>query len=166
MFNLTKAFVPCFRTSSLTLLPCANVTRQLSSGGEGERASAVDEEERELDTLFKKVVVHVSGHDNSVLGSYTKFVQMACKELGVNLSKVEKPERVIERWSVLKSRFSNRKHMRQYEMRTHFRLFELTHLTGSTSDTILEYIQRNLPEGCAMKVEHTRLQNFSPPQQE
>ena len=28
----------------------------------------------------------------------------------------------------------------------------LKHLTGSTADTYLEYIQRNLPEGVSMKV--------------
>lgn len=31
-------------------------------------------------------------------------------------------------------------------------IFQLTDLTGSTADTYLEYIQRNLPEGVAMKV--------------
>ena len=29
--------------------------------------------------------------------------------------------------------------------------FQFKHLTGSTADTMLEYIQRNLPEGMAMK---------------
>ena len=28
----------------------------------------------------------------------------------------------------------------------------LKHMTGSTADTYLEYIQRNLPEGVSMKV--------------
>ena len=28
----------------------------------------------------------------------------------------------------------------------------LKHLTGSTADTYLEYVQRNLPEGVSMKV--------------
>ena len=28
----------------------------------------------------------------------------------------------------------------------------LKHLTGSTADTFLEYVQRNLPEGVSMKV--------------
>ena len=30
--------------------------------------------------------------------------------------------------------------------------YQMEHLTGSTADTFLEYIQRNLPEGVAMKV--------------
>ena len=45
-------------------------------------------------------------------------------------------------------------------MRTHFRVFELKHLTGSTADTLLEYIQRNLPEGVAMKTTKTRLEKL------
>lgn len=33
-----------------------------------------------------------------------------------------------------------------------FILFQLKHLTGSTANVYLEYIQRNLPEGVAMEV--------------
>jgi len=40
----------------------------------------------------------------------------------------------------------------QYETRTYYRLVRLEKLTGSTADTFLEYVQRNLPEGVAMKV--------------
>lgn len=34
------------------------------------------------------------------------------------------------------------------------------HLTGSTADTFLEYIQRNLPEGLAMKVNKTAIERL------
>jgi small subunit ribosomal protein S10 len=110
-----------------------------------------------LDDLFKKVVVEVRGHDPSVLESYENYVKMAAQELDVKLTSVRTPFRFIERWTILKSRFSNRKHMRQYEMRTHFKEFEFIHLTGSTRDTLLEYIQRNLPEGVAMHVHETKI---------
>ena len=33
----------------------------------------------------------------------------------------------------------------------------LKHLTGSTADTYLEYVQRNLPEGVSMKVTLQRI---------
>ncbi|XP_042093226.1 small ribosomal subunit protein uS10m isoform X10 [Ovis aries] len=36
----------------------------------------------------------------------------------------------------------------------------LEHLTGSTADVYLEYIQRNLPEGVAMEVTKTRLEQL------
>ncbi len=111
----------------------------------------------ELDELYKRVIVQVRGHDQAVLDSYQKFVQSTSNELQVNLADVRVPERFIERWTVLKSRFSNRKHLRQYEMRTYFREFEFKHLTGSTCDTLLEFIQRNLPEGIAMHVHKTRI---------
>lgn len=109
-----------------------------------------------LDQLIKRLVVQVRGHDRSVLDSYTQFVQIAANELGVELKEIKEPTRFIERWTLLKSRFSNRKHMRQYEMRTYFREYEFERLTGSTSDTLLEYIQRNLPEGVAMHVHSTK----------
>lgn len=112
---------------------------------------------QELDDLYKKVIVEVRGHDPKVLESYEQFVKMTAQELELNLKCIRTPFRFIERWTILKSRFSNRKHMRQYEMRTHFKEFEFVHLTGSTCSTLLEYIQRNLPEGVAMHVHQTKL---------
>ena len=46
-------------------------------------------------------------------------------------------------------------------MRTLYRCLELEHLTGSTADVYLEYIQRNLPEGVAMEVTKVRLEFLS-----
>ncbi|CAB0033285.1 unnamed protein product [Trichogramma brassicae] len=57
-----------------------------------------------------------------------------------------------QRWTVLKSKHVHKKHRVQYEMRTYYRFLNFLKLTGSTADTFLEYIQRNLPEGVAMKV--------------
>ena len=36
--------------------------------------------------------------------------------------------------------------------RTFYHFMTLKHMTGSTADTYLEYIQRNLPEGVSMKI--------------
>lgn len=107
---------------------------------------------RVLDTLYRRLLVEVRGHDPKVLESYATFVQMVSKNLNLNLNSINTPERFIERWTLLKSRFSNRKHLRQYEIRTHFKEIEFINLTGSTADTLLEYIQRNLPEGVSMHV--------------
>lgn len=46
----------------------------------------------------------------------------------------------------------NKKCRVQYEFRTYFHFVQFLRLTGSTADTFLEYLQRNLPEGVAMKV--------------
>ena len=54
--------------------------------------------------------------------------------------------------SLLKSVHIFAKHKVQYETRTYFRVMELLRVTGSTADTYLEYSQRMLPEGVAMKV--------------
>lgn len=130
---------------------------QLTNFATTASTKAETNDQKELDDLFKKVVVEVRGHDNAVLESYKKFVQQASNELEINLNEIREPQRFIERWTLLKSRFSNRKHMRQYEMRTYFREFEFKYLTGSTCDTLLEYIQRNLPEGVAMHVHKTKI---------
>ncbi|PSN31989.1 28S ribosomal protein S10 [Blattella germanica] len=63
----------------------------------------------------------------------------------------------LERLTLLKSVHIYKKHRVQYEFRTYFRFMQFLRLTGSTTDTFLEYIQRNLPEGCAMKVTRVQL---------
>lgn len=56
------------------------------------------------------------------------------------------------RRTLLRAAFVKKKYRVQYEWRTYYRSIEFKHLTGSTADTFLEYIERNLPEGVAMKV--------------
>jgi small subunit ribosomal protein S10 len=135
----------------------SNSIRNLTSTTTSIAQTENSESDENVDDLYKRVLVKVRGHDPAVLESYRKFVEMTARELHVNLHEVREPHKFIERWTLLKSRFSNRKHMRQYEMRTYFKEFEFKHLTGSTCDTLLEYIQRNLPEGVAMDVHQTRL---------
>ncbi|XP_070705760.1 small ribosomal subunit protein uS10m [Pempheris klunzingeri] len=112
----------------------------------------------EPDTLFQKVSVLVKAHDRAVLDSYEFFSTMAAKELGITVNKVYEPPKDTERFTVLKSVHIFKKHRVQYEMRTHYRCIELSHITGSTAQVYLEYIQRNLPEGVAMAVTKTAME--------
>uniref|UniRef100_A0A0L8H5P2 Small ribosomal subunit protein uS10m n=1 Tax=Octopus bimaculoides TaxID=37653 RepID=A0A0L8H5P2_OCTBM len=114
----------------------------------------------ELDCLYRKIHLEVKGHDPSVINSYEKFVRMAAEGLDVKIGRVFTPPKVITRYTLLKSVHIYKKHRVQYENRTHFRVIEFVHLTGSTADTILEYIQRNLPEGMAMKVTKHRIESL------
>ncbi|XP_041661697.1 probable 28S ribosomal protein S10, mitochondrial [Cheilinus undulatus] len=112
----------------------------------------------EPDTLFQRVSLFVKGHDRAVLDSYEFFATMAAKELGIKINKVYEPPKDIERLTLLKSVHIFKKHRVQYEMRTHYRCIELSHLTGSTAQVFLEYVQRNLPEGVAMEVQKTAME--------
>lgn len=56
-----------------------------------------------------------------------------------------------DRMTLLKSVFIYKKHRVQYEVRTHFRHMHFHKLTQSTLETFLEYVERNLPEGVALK---------------
>ncbi|XP_061668079.1 small ribosomal subunit protein uS10m [Syngnathoides biaculeatus] len=114
----------------------------------------------EPDTLFQKVTVLVKGHDRAVLDSYEYFATMAAKELGISIGKVFEPPKDMERFTLLKSVHIFKKHRVQYEMRTHYRCIELSHLTGSTARVYLEYIQRNLPESVAMQVTKTAMEKI------
>lgn len=60
--------------------------------------------------------------------------------------------------TLLKSVFIYKKHRVQYEIRTYYRFMHFHRLTGSTADTFLEYIQRNLPEGVGMKATRIEVQ--------
>ncbi|XP_016046631.1 small ribosomal subunit protein uS10m isoform X2 [Erinaceus europaeus] len=113
----------------------------------------------EPDTLYKHLSVLVKGHDKAVLDSYEYFAVLAAKELGLSI-KVHEPPKKIERFTLLKSVHIFKKHRVQYEMRTLYRCLELEHLTGSTANVYLEYIQRNLPEGVAMEVTKTKLERL------
>ncbi|CAF3331806.1 unnamed protein product [Rotaria sp. Silwood1] len=72
----------------------------------------------------------------------------------------ENPPFFTERWTLLRSKFAKKKYWREYEIRTYYKKFHFKHLTGSTADTFLEYVQRNLPEGIMMIVERIRLESF------
>ena len=69
----------------------------------------------------------------------------------VTLYRVALPTR-IQKFTVLKSAHIFKKQRVQYEIRTHSRLVQIKHITGTTADVYLEYIQRNLPEGISMSV--------------
>ena len=109
------------------------------------------------DTLIKRLALEIKGHDVPVLNSYQKLICQTAAELDITVDKVWTPPRVFERLSLLKSVFIYKKHMVQYEMRTNYRTIELKHLTGSTADVFLEYVQRNIPEGVAMKTTKTQV---------
>lgn len=64
-----------------------------------------------------------------------------------------------ERHTVLKSVHIYKKHRVQYEVRTYFTFIQYKYLTGSTADTLLEYVQRNLPEGVALKTSKVYLKH-------
>lgn len=114
----------------------------------------------ERDILYKKLDVEVRGHDPAVLKSYEWFATKTAKELEITHTETLVPKKHMERLYLLKSIFVHRKHLVQYEMRTHFRIMRFKHLTGSTADTFLEYIQRNLPEGVAMKVTKVAIESM------
>lgn len=113
----------------------------------------------EPDTLYKRLSILVKAHDKAVLDSYEYFAVLAAKELGISID-VHEPPRKMERLTLLKSVHIFKKHRVQYEMRTLYRRFELKHLTGCTANVYLEYIQRNLPEGVAMEVTKTQIQQL------
>ncbi|XP_060071736.1 uncharacterized protein LOC132551594 [Ylistrum balloti] len=114
----------------------------------------------ETDELYRKIILEVKGHDIAVLNSYAAFVKMATRFLNINLVKIYTPPKVITKYSLLKSTHIYGKHRVQYEMRTNYRVIELEKLTGSTANTFLEYIQRNLPHGVAMKVTKHELEKL------
>ncbi|XP_067942714.1 small ribosomal subunit protein uS10m-like [Watersipora subatra] len=144
---------------SWSSLHCAVKCQTLNYSTQSELAPpSLDTQPTEPDVLYSQVHVEVMAHDPSVLNSYEFFATEAAKLLNIPCQS-ETPPKIIDKRTLLKSRHVHGKyHKVQYEMRTHFKLIKLSRLTGSTADTYLEYIQRNLPEGMAMKVSKTRIE--------
>ncbi|XP_053568335.1 28S ribosomal protein S10, mitochondrial isoform X2 [Bombina bombina] len=144
------------RNKQVLKTPCSSVHTQSTDSRISNLITITDEP----DVLYKKIEVLAKGHDKTVLDSYEYFAVLAAKELGIHIEAVSEPQRKIERFTLLKSIHIFKKHRVQYEMRTHYRCFELTHLTGCTANVYLEYIQRNLPEGVALEITKTRLEKL------
>ncbi|XP_041985139.1 28S ribosomal protein S10, mitochondrial [Aricia agestis] len=116
----------------------------------------------ELDKLFKRVELEMRGIDPAVLLSYSWFCIAAASHLGIEVTRswaLRKAEK--ERHTLLRCVHIYKKHRVQYEIRTYFRFIHLQRLTESTCDTYLEYIERNLPEGCALKVTKVECQKLA-----
>uniref|UniRef100_A0A0M3JUF9 Small ribosomal subunit protein uS10m n=1 Tax=Anisakis simplex TaxID=6269 RepID=A0A0M3JUF9_ANISI len=115
-----------------------------------------------LDKLYSKVNLEVRGHDKAVLRSYTTFLQTACHHLSIQCTPVEILGYI--RWiqPLLRSKFVHKKYKLHYETRTYIRRMSIKNVTGSTMSTFLEYIERNIPEGVAMKVNSEEIVDLPP----
>ncbi|XP_050429940.1 28S ribosomal protein S10, mitochondrial [Adelges cooleyi] len=116
---------------------------------------------REPDKLYKVIEFECRSNDPAVLRSYTQFATMAANELGIQVGKCWSPRKAHhERYTLLRSIHVHKRCRVQYEVRTWFRFIHFHRLTGSTADTFLEYTQRNLPEGVALKVTKVSLEDL------
>jgi len=114
----------------------------------------------ELDKLYSSIEVECRSTEPAVLSSYLTFIRATAGYLDVTLEDVKRPRYHWRGWTLLKSVHIHKKHRVQYEVRTHFLIMKFVRLTGSTANTFLEYIQRNLPEGVSMKVTKNELQKL------
>ncbi|XP_043802459.1 28S ribosomal protein S10, mitochondrial [Apis laboriosa] len=135
------------------------ITIEASPGSSNTNSNLINSDEH--DKLYKKLEIEMRGNDPAVLKSYGEFAVMAANYLDIIVGRhiaLRKP--IHERLTVLKSVHVHKKHRVQYERRTYYRYLDLFKLTGSTADTYLEYIERNLPEGVAMKITKVELQTL------
>ncbi|KAF6204712.1 hypothetical protein GE061_018873 [Apolygus lucorum] len=153
--HLTHLLKPAFTVPALRC-PLIQICQQSSSAVQAQDVSDV-----ELDKLYKIVELELRGNDPAVLKSYKQFTQAACGHLNVNVSKSWTPKKAHhERYTLLRSIHVNKKCRTQYEFRTYYSFMQLEKLTGSTCDTLLEYLQRNLPEGVALKTTKVSLEQI------
>ncbi|KAK9499072.1 hypothetical protein O3M35_003585 [Rhynocoris fuscipes] len=147
--------ISTFFTSKIALRCMPRVQSTLST------STQTKSEEDNIDKLYKLVELEVRGNDPAVLKSYSYFVNMTAKELDLNIGKCWAPKKAHhERLTLLRSIHVKKKYRTQYEYRTYFSFMQFRKMTGSTASTFLEYIQRNLPEGVALKVAKVELQKL------
>uniref|UniRef100_A0A0R3RRB9 Small ribosomal subunit protein uS10m n=1 Tax=Elaeophora elaphi TaxID=1147741 RepID=A0A0R3RRB9_9BILA len=111
----------------------------------------------DLDRLFSRIQLEYRGHDKAVLKSYTTFLKTVCHHLELDVVSIKVFPYVWWIQNALRAKFAKKKNQIHYETRTHIRQFTIRHVTGSTASTFLEYIQRNIPEGVAMKVTYDEI---------
>lgn len=113
-------------------------------------------DEPQPDELHRYLWLKCQAYETATLDSYEQFVKSAANHLDIEHVKTEQPWRTIRRRTLLASRFVHKKYRVQYETRSYYRDICFKNLTGSTADTFLEYVERNLPPGVLMIVEkHT-----------
>ncbi|XP_039955357.1 28S ribosomal protein S10, mitochondrial [Bactrocera tryoni] len=137
-------------TASSSAEPVCNIT-----------TPAINEVAVEKDKLFSKLEIELRGVDPAVLKSYAWFATTAANHLNIEVGKSWAERKAHhDRLTLLKSVHIYKKHRVQYEVRTYFRYMNFHKMTGSTLDTFLEYIERNLPEGVALNATKTELQEI------
>lgn len=109
------------------------------------------------DILLKYLWLKCTCHETATLDSYEAFVRQAAIHLGIDYVETYEPSVTIKRKTLLASRHVHKKYRVQYEHRTYNRNIQFKNLTGSTADTFLEYVERNLPEGVLLVAEQHRL---------
>ncbi|CAH1101973.1 unnamed protein product [Psylliodes chrysocephalus] len=114
--------------------------------------------QEDLDKLYKFVELELRGNDPAVLKSFSKFAVTTGNHLDVGTKSWTLLKPNHERYTLLKSVHIYKKHRVQYEYRTYYAFVQYKYLTGSTADTILEYLERNLPEGVALKATKVEVQ--------
>ncbi|XP_055602990.1 28S ribosomal protein S10, mitochondrial-like [Uranotaenia lowii] len=111
------------------------------------------------DKLYSRLELQMKGIDPEVMKSYAMFAKTAAEHLDIEVGKHWAMRKAVkDRLTLLKSVHIYKKHRVQYEVRNYYRFMHFHKLTGSTLDTFLEYIERNLPEGIALKVTKVELQ--------
>ncbi|KAJ8933379.1 hypothetical protein NQ318_018448 [Aromia moschata] len=118
------------------------------------------EPENEIDKLYKLVELELRGNDPAVLKSFSKFAVTSGNHFDIQSKSWSLRKPAHDRYTVLKSVHIYKKHRVQYEFRTYFSFIQFKYLTGSTADTLLEYLERNLPEGVALKATKVKLENI------
>nr|XP_018916496.1 PREDICTED: 28S ribosomal protein S10, mitochondrial [Bemisia tabaci] len=136
---------------SLAETAVKNETQEPASRG---LTSVVDKvDSYEPDKLYKLIELEMRANQKQILNSYVVFLKMAADGLGIEVGKVWGPDKAHhQRYTILRSAFVHKRCRVQYEYRTYHRYMSFLKLTGSTADTFLEYIERNLPEGLGLKV--------------
>ncbi|KAL4001680.1 Ribosomal protein S10p/S20e family protein [Acanthocheilonema viteae] len=135
---------------SALMHPCSRVAAPLTPSFKEDSAA-------ELDRLFSRIELEYRGHDKAVLKSYTTFLKAVCSHLELEVVSIKVFPYVWWIQNALRAKFAKKKNQLHYETRTHIRQFTIGNVTGSTASTFLEYIQRNIPEGVAMKVTYDEI---------
>lgn len=97
----------------------------------------------------QKIRIRLKAYDHRVLDESARQIVEAAERTGARvIGPVPLPTR-IERFSVIRSPFIDKRSMEQFEIRTHKRLIDVIDPTSKTIDTLMRL---NLPAGVDIEI--------------
>lgn len=138
------------------------LTGPISAANTRHSSSMVNQDNApEPDKLYSRICCELRANEPAIMTSFNTFAVTAAKHLNIEVGECFAQKKAHhERYTLLRSVHVVKRCRVQYEVRTYFRWMNFHKLTGSTADTFLEYIERNLPEGVALKVTKYELQRL------
>jgi len=114
----------------------------------------------EIEQLYRGIDVLLLAHSPNVIDAFAEFIKLAAEEFEVDFGGFSDPLVHQDKWRVNKANTNFGKHKMEYAARSYKKVVHLLHLTESTREILLYYIESNVPPGVGIEVRSFKLVPF------